>query len=402
MTRSMTRLFVVLSCLSLIACGDRQAASKQADPAVDKRAKDVIVLSAEQQASAMITTKIATLSDESETLRAKGRIALDDGRIWKIGVRTVGSVVAVYAGLGDFVHKGQILARYHADEVRDSRAQYRTELAELDRVKAVALQARRNLDRAEKLLELKAGSVQQVEQVLQDLVSAESAVKKAEIEVDRGRDLLEDDLKVKADPPANGQDEIQDAVPIIAPADGYVLERNVTQGKTVDLTSVTFVIGDLSRVWMLASIRQEDLGTLRLNQPASVILPGPGNAPIKGTLTNLGQGFDPETRVMQVRIEVANPNGLLRPEMLADAEFGVGARKPAMLLPSDAVQQVNGQDAVFVRTAADRFQVRPVSVGETKDGNTPILEGVKPGDSVVVRGSFVLKSQLLKSTLEDE
>ena len=104
-------------------------------------------------------------------------------------------MVAVYAGLGDYVHKGQMLARYHADEVRDSRAQYRAALAELDRAKAVALQAQRNHDRAAKLLELKAGSMQQVEQTQQDLVTAEAAVKKAEIEVDRGRDLLEDDLE---------------------------------------------------------------------------------------------------------------------------------------------------------------------------------------------------------------
>ena len=168
----MTRLFVLLGCLSLVACGDHQSASKQPDPAVDKRAKDVIVLSAEQQASAMIATRIATLSQEPETLRVKGRIALADDRIWKIGVRTVGSVVAVYADLGDFVHKGQILARYHADEVRDSRAQYRTALAELDRAKSAALQAQRNHDRAQRLLELKAGSVQQVEQTQQDLVTA--------------------------------------------------------------------------------------------------------------------------------------------------------------------------------------------------------------------------------------
>lgn len=73
--------------------------------------------------------------------------------------------------------------------------------------------------------------MQQVEQAQQDLISAQSLEKKAEIEVDRGRDLLEDDLKVPADPPANRQDETEDEVPIIAPGDGYIIEKNVTPAR---------------------------------------------------------------------------------------------------------------------------------------------------------------------------
>jgi cobalt-zinc-cadmium efflux system membrane fusion protein len=304
--------------------------------------------------------------------------------------------------LGDYVHKGQILARYHADEVRDSRAQYRSTLAELDRAKAAAAQAARNRARAQRLLELKAGSAQQVEMAQQDVVTAQAAVKKAEIEVDRGRDLLEDDLRVPADPPANRTDETEDEVPILAPADGYILERNVTPGKTVELSAVTFVIGDLSRIWMLASVRQEDLGKLREGQSALVSLLGQDDVRIPGKITNLGQEFDPNTRVMQVRIELANAKGRLRPEMLANADIPIGGGKPVLRVPSDAVQQVNGQDVVFVRTAPDRFGVRPVRVGETADGKTPVFEGIKAGDEVAVRGSFILKSQLLKATLESE
>jgi cobalt-zinc-cadmium efflux system membrane fusion protein len=73
-----------------------------------------------------------------------------------------------------------------------------------------------------------------------------------------------------------------------------------------------------------------------------------------------------------------------------------------LTIPSDAVQQIDGQDIVFVRTGADRFTVRPVHVGTTVDGRTPVLEGLKDGEQVVVKGSFVLKSHLLKSTMEAE
>jgi len=392
---------LLLPCLVLAACNTPRAATESA-AVKESASKDEVVLSPEQQASAGIETQAVSISQQPDVLRVKGRIALADDHTWRVGVRTVGSVVAAYAGLGDYVHKGQILARYHADEVRDSRAQYRAAVAELDRAKSAAAQAQRNLDRARRLLELKAGSAQQVELAQQDLVTAQAAVQKDQIEVGRGRDLLEDDLRVPADPPANRADETEDDVPIIAPGDGYVIEKNVTPGKTVELSSVTFVIGDLSKVWMLASVRQEDLGKLRTGQPAFVTPSGQEGARLAGKITNLGQEFDPTTRVMQVRIELDNPKGRLRPEMLADAEIPVGRAKSVLLAPSDAVQQVNGQDVVFVGVAPGRFAVRPVRVGETADGRTPILEGLKAGDSVVIRGSFILKSQLLKSSLESE
>lgn len=388
--------------LVLAACNNPRASTEAPAGKEFKANKDEIVLSPQQQSSAGIETQAATVSKEPEILRVKGHIALADERTWRVGVRTIGSVVAVYANLGDQVHKGQILARYHADEVRDSRAQYRAALSELDRAKAAVAQAQRLRDRAQRLLDLKAGSLQQVEQMQQDLVSAQAAEKKAQIDVERGRDLLEDDLRVPADPPANRNDETEDDVPIIAPGNGYIIEKNVTPGKTVELSSVTFVIGDLSKVWMLAAVRQDDLARLRQGQSAFVTLAGQDGIRIAGKLTNLGQEFDPNTRVMQVRIELANPNDRLRPEMLANAEFPVGAGKQVLLVPSDAVQQVNGVDVVFVRTVPDRFTVRPVRVGEAADGKTPILEGINAGDQIAVRGSFILKSQLLKSTLESE
>jgi cobalt-zinc-cadmium efflux system membrane fusion protein len=395
-------IVLIFVSLFLAACTGPKASREISASKETKSSPDEVVLSPDQQSTAMIETQAAALSQDPDMLKVKGRIALADDHTWRVGVRTVGSVVAVYAGLGDYIRKGQILARYHADEVRDSRAQYRAAVSELDRAKSAALQAQRNRDRAQRLLELKAGSVQQVEQAQQDLVNAQSAIKKAQIEVDRGRDLLEDDLRVPADPPANRKDETEDDIPIIAPADGYIIEKNVTPGKTVELSSVTFVIADLSKVWMLAFVRQEDLEKLRVGQSAFVTLPGAESTRLAGKIANLGQQFDPETRVMQVRIELNNAANRLRPEMLANAEIPVGTRKPALVVQSDAVQQVNGQDAVFIRTAADRFAVRPVKVGETSDGKTPILDGIKVGDQVAIRGSFILKSQLLKSTLEGE
>ncbi len=400
MTKHLVTLGVIA--FSFLAAGCNRATPAPAAERTAHGNKNEIVLSPADQAAGLIETQAAALSAEPQMLRVSGRIALADNRTWRVGVRTDGLVMVVNAGLGDYVQKGQILARYHADEVREARAQYRTAVADLARLEAASSQAQRKYDRAQKLLSLKAGSVQQVEEARQEMVSAQSALKGGQIVIDRIKDQLEDDLRVPADPPPGTPEELADDVPILAPASGYIIQKFVTPGKTVQVSTDTFVIGDLSQVWMLASVRQEHLAEIRVGQPATVTLQGATSQSFSGKITNLGQELDPATRAMQVRIVLNNPGNRLRPEMLATAEIPVGERKPVMIVPSDAVQQIDGQDVVFVRTAADRFTVRPVRTGETAGGKTPVVDGLKAGEQIVVRGSFTLKSQLLKSTMESE
>jgi len=393
-------IFLVFGSLIVVGCTSPKTA--ETPQPEQKTPRTEIILTPAQVSAAMIDIQIAELSKEPVMLQLKGRIVLADDRVWRVGLRTPGLVMVVYAGLGDHVNKGQVLARYHADEVREERAHYRTAVSELRLAETAEAQAQRNRDRAQRLLDLKAGSVQQLEQSQQDLATAQAAVRKAQIEVDRGQDLLEDDLKVTVEPPPASAGEFADDVPILAPESGYVIEKNITPGKAVDLTTQTFVIGDLSKVWMLASVHQEDLGGLHVGNPAVVTLPGDSSQRFSGRITNLGQQFDPETRMMEVRIALDNPRNVLRPEMLANAEIPRGVAKATLSIPSDAVQELDNANVVFVLTGPGHFNIRPVRTGETSDGRTPVLEGIQPGDKVVVRGSFLLRSQLLKSAIEGE
>jgi cobalt-zinc-cadmium efflux system membrane fusion protein len=88
--------------------------------------------------------------------------------------------------------------------------------------------------------------------------------------------------------------------------------------------------------------------------------------------------------------------------MLATAEIAVGETRPLILIAPEAVQQVNGQDVVFVRTAADRFTPRPVRVADSINGKVALADGVRPGEEVVTQGSFLLKSQLLKASMQGD
>ena len=395
-------LVILLLATSLTIGGCNAPKTSEAPHAPEKANKTEIILTPAQVSAAMIETQTAALTDEPTMLQVKGRIVLADDHVWRVGLRTPGLVMVVYAGLGDHVTKGQVLARYHADEVREERAHYRAAQTELHLAETVAAQAQRNRDRAQRLLDLKAGSIQQLEQAQQDLATAQDAIRKAQIEIDRGQDLLEDDLKVTVEPRPVSAGEFADDVPILAPESGYVIEKNITPGKAVDLSAQTFVIGDLSKVWMLASVHQEDLGGLRVGNPATVTLPSNPPQRFPGRITNLGQQFDPETRMMEVRIALDNPRNLLHPEMLANAEIPRGPAKSTLSIPSDAVQEIDNANVVFVLTSPGHFAIRPVRTGETSAGRTPVLEGIQPGEKIVVRGSFLLRSQLLKSAIEGE
>jgi cobalt-zinc-cadmium efflux system membrane fusion protein len=104
---------------------------------------------------------------------------------------------------------------------------------------------------------------------------------------------------------------------------------------------------------------------------------------------------------MQVRILINNPGYALRPEMLATAEIPVGEPRLRLHVPSGAIQRIDDEDVVFVRVAPDRFAVRMVRVVETSSDTVPVLDGLKSGEQVVVAGSFLLKSQLLRAAIEE-
>jgi len=179
---------IVLLSAALTACGRTPDDQKPA-PAAKAAATDVQLSPAAQQ-DAQIEVAPAAADDQPDTQRVPGRIALAESRSWRVGIRTDGLVVAVYAELGDYVRKDQLLARYHADEVRDSRALYGAARANLARAESAEAQARRNLERHETLLELKAASQVQVDQARQDLATASTSVRNAAIEVDRLKDLI--------------------------------------------------------------------------------------------------------------------------------------------------------------------------------------------------------------------
>ncbi|HTF67126.1 MAG TPA: efflux RND transporter periplasmic adaptor subunit [Edaphobacter sp.] len=389
------------SCL-FCGCHSAQQGTKGegATTTESKGASDQVTLSTQAQAEQKIEVAPVELGTAVVSQRAKGHIALPDNATWRVGVLAEGRVEKVYFNLGDSVQKGQVLARMHSHDVHEARAAYANAVAERTRLQAAEALAQKNYDRSQRLYALKAESVSQVETAKQELVNAQSATREADNDVHREQSHMEETLGIKADVPADGSDDAE-LIPIKAPARGRILQKNVTPGATISASTDAFVIGDLSRVWMLASVDAATLSKLHIGQTATVTLPDVSDATYTGKITNLGQEFDPITRLMPVRIELRNPKNRLRPEMLASAEFATETGRHVVLVPQESIQQVNGQDVVFVRVAADRFRVQTVQTGEIIRGEVRILQGLKPGEQVITHGSFIAKSQLLKSSIGD-
>jgi cobalt-zinc-cadmium efflux system membrane fusion protein len=392
----------VAACCLLSGCHKQQVDTKKeaSTKPESKGPADEVTLSPQVQAEHKIEVAPVELATATATQRAKGRIALPDNATWRVGVLAEGRVEKVYFNLGDYVKKGQVLARMHSHVVHETRASYANAVSERSRFQAAEALAQKNFERSQRLYALKAESISQVETARQELVNAQSATREADNDVHREAAHLEEILGVGADAPPHNS-EYEDLIPIKAPAGGRILQKNVTPGATISPSADAFVIGELSRLWMLASVDTATLSKLHVGQTATITLPDVPEANYIGKITNLGQEFDSITRLMQVRIEIRNPDNRLRPEMLASAEFTTVDGIPAVLVPPEAIQQVNGEDVVFVRMASDRFRVQAVQMGENVHGKVRILQGLKLGERVITHGSFIAKSQLLKSSIGD-
>jgi membrane fusion protein, heavy metal efflux system len=173
-------------------------------------------------------------------------------------------------------------------------------------------------------------------------------------------------------------------------------------GTVVNSGEDLFVIANISSLWMIGAANEADLSKLHPGQQVRIEVRAYPEREFTGRILKLGEQLDPSTRTLQIRIVVPNPQGLLKPEMYATATVQQFGRHAALVVPEEAIQEIDGVDTVFVRDSGNEFRARTVESGRHVDGRVEIVEGLKPGDAVVVKGGFALKSQLLKAMIQDE
>jgi len=178
-----------------------------------------------------------------------------------------------------------------------------------------------------------------------------------------------------------------------APQDGFVIEHNVVEGMQAKAGDVLFRIADLSQVWVLADVAERDLGLIAPGQTVAVIPRGYPGRTFAGKINLIYPVLNKETRTARVRIELANPEGILRPNMYTDAVIESGGDSPALAVPESAVIN-SGARQIVIRDKGDaRFEPRPVRTGVRGNGYVEIKEGISEGDKVVTAANFLIDAE---------
>jgi Cu(I)/Ag(I) efflux system membrane fusion protein len=178
-----------------------------------------------------------------------------------------------------------------------------------------------------------------------------------------------------------------------APRDGIVLERNAVEGMRAQPGDVLFRVADTSVVWAVIDVAERDLGALVVGQPVVVRARGFAGREFVGTIKVIYPQVNRETRTARVRIELANPDAALLPEMYVDAEIDTGSAQPVLAVPESSILDTGSRQAVFVEKGQGRFEPRDVKLGHRGGGYVEIREGIAEGEPVVVSANFLIDAE---------
>ena len=185
-----------------------------------------------------------------------------------------------------------------------------------------------------------------------------------------------------------------------APIDGSIIQRKSTVGELIGRDTEVYTISDPVDLWVLAEIKERDIGAIHVGQEAAFTVLAYPNESFHGKVLLLGNRVERDSRTLEVRIEVNNADGRLKPGMFADVEVTTTMIENVLVVPDTALQTDGETQIVFVALGEGKFEKRVVKLGLEQHGRVRVLEGVKAGELVVTTGSFILKSELLKSQME--
>ena len=333
--------------------------------------------------------KLAPVSerDVSEMLRVPARIEVDEQRVTRIGAAVTGRVTQVFASLGQRVQRGEVLATLHSTELSASQLAYLKALSQAE------LQ-QRAVERAKLLY---ASDVIGAA----ELQKRESELAQAQAEMDAAAGQLgvlglstKDIGKLATSRAVHSQSSIT------ATLDGVVIERKVTPGQVVQPADALFTVADLSHVWLVADIPEQQAALVKKGEAAQAEVPALNGKNIEGRLIFVADTVNPDRRTVTVRMDISNPGRKLKPEMLASMLIQGGPQRQ-LLVNAAAVVRENNKDHVFVQIEPARFQLRAVTLGQENNGFMAVQSGLKAGETIVVEGAFHLNNERKRKELED-
>lgn len=381
--------------------GDKEEAV--AGPEAESRA--LITVEPDMQRIAGLVVEPVGTQELAEVIQTTAVVGPDETRIARVRPLADGRVLQVNVRVGDRVGNGQPLLTYDSIAAGELLADYRSALASLTRADAEAEAQRRSVERADKLVEL--GGVARGERErrgaehesrVASVISARATVSNLEQKLRR---LGVPQEALSAAPSAGELGGVTRSA-VTAPLGGIVLQVQAAPGEIISPDRELFVIADLSRVWLQGDVYQKDIAKIRVGQNAIVTVDTYPGESFSGRVTHVSDVMDPDTRTAKVRCEVVNRDGRLKVQMFATLALPTSAPRTVVVVPSDAIQDIDGTPTVFVRVGEEHFSPRPIKTGATVGQWTEVSDGLETGDLVVTKGAVMLKSRLKLRVEEEE
>jgi len=380
MKKSITHLCLLLLSLSLLV-----ACSKHEDKSKEKKLDPLeIIITPDIQKQ--IKTEVVRHQEISETLMIPGRLETQNRRLAKIGSPIVGRVSDLYVSLGDIVKKGQVLARVNSIELTQ------TQLTLIKSTQLIGLKTKA-VERAKLLFEADVISKAEMLRIENELEAV-----KADYRASRDQ-LMVLGMSEKAVEKLEASGQINSFGDIRSLFDGIIISRAINVGQIVNPQDNLFHIADLSKLWAVANIPEQQASFIQKDEIVSIEIPALDNKQIEAKIVFEDSIVDPQTRTVMVRAELDNLGLLFKPDMLTS--MYIRSKKISKLaIPISSVVRENDRKYVLVQNTPKTFRLREVELG-TRDGNLfSIISGLSEGETVVTDGAFHLNSERKKKELE--
>ncbi|WP_310494049.1 efflux RND transporter periplasmic adaptor subunit [Dechloromonas sp.] len=320
-----------------------------------------IKISTEKVQKLGVRTEAAQLRVLDKVVRASGRIEPDERRMYAISPKFEGYVERLHVNVtGQPVGKGQPLFEVYSPELVSAQREYAIAAQGVESLKEAGGQARDGMKQL-----------------------ADSSLLRL-----KNWDISEEQVKALAK-----SGETKRTMTFRSPVAGIVTEKKAIQGMRFMPGEALYQVADLSSVWVVADVFEQDIGLVKSGAKAKVMINAYPGKTFEGTISYVYPTLNAQTRTVPVRVELANPGLLLKPAMFAQVELPVGAKGQVVTVPTSAVIDSGARQIVLIQQGEGRFEPREVKLGARSDNHVEVLEGVREGEQVVVAANFLIDAE---------
>ncbi|TNC13547.1 efflux RND transporter periplasmic adaptor subunit [Methylobacterium terricola] len=347
----------------------------------------------------LTASQLATVTSEPvvkrqffEEIATEGKISVDEYMATPVFSPYPGRVIAIFVRTGDQVKRGQPLFSVQANEMVQAQNDYLAALNVLNKSRSQLTFAQAAEKRQRDLYETRTTTLRELQVAQNDLTSASNDNRTAEVGLEAVRNRLrilglrDEDMSALSKGSAINPD-----TPINAPLSGTIIQRKIGPGQYVGSGGEPpYTIGDLSKVWLVAQLREADAAKVEMNEKIAFRVPAHPDRTFEGRINFIGTSVDPATRRITVRAEIDNRQGLLKPEMYASVRIINERESLSHAVPRAAVILEGNKASVWVLKPDNSVESRPIKPGIVDGTTVEILDGLKEGERVISRGSLFI------------